>query len=231
MSLDHSWQFVGAVDGWAYRLFDAVRRRLNRKLVRYLLRQMQSVQPAGALRVLEPGCGTGFALSLMQSDPAVRLAVAVDLDESALREGRQRNPRLNAVVADLRHLPFADEAFHLVYNSSTIEHLDDPASAVGEMRRVCNALGRVFVGVPFFWGPLVLQPVVRRTAVGRWVGPVFTRASLAALLQDNELEPLDSIIYFWRFFVGIVARHACPATRPAGAAAAYRKLTLAGASR
>ena len=206
MSLDRSWQFVGGLESWPYRTFETLRRRLNRRLVGFLFRQLRCADARSPCRVLEPGCGTAYALSLMQQHHDVALAVAADLDESALREGKKSNPELIAVVADLERLPFADNAFRLVYNSSTIEHLETPATAVREMQRVCERQGRVFVGVPYLFGPLAFQPVIRGTKLGRWLGPVFTQRSLRALLSRADLEPETAVTYVWRFFIGMTAQ-------------------------
>jgi SAM-dependent methyltransferase len=142
----------------------------------------------------------------MHDHPGVGLAAALDVDESALREAKKRNPQLSAVVGDLFQLPFQDNAFDLVFNSSTVEHLDDPGAAVCEMQRVCQQGGHVFVGVPYSLGPLAIQRAICNTRLGIWLGPVFTPRSLRTLLRQAQLEPIDSITYFWRFFVGVIAR-------------------------
>jgi len=237
MSLDRSWQFVGGMDALPYRAFDALRRRLNKRLVRYLLSGLErsSSRPA-RWRVLEPGCGTGFATSLMYDDPDVAFAVALDADESALREGRRHKPDLIAIVGDLLHLPFKNNTFDLVYNSSTVEHPDDPGAAVTEMQRVCHDGGRVFIGVPYLLGPLAFQRAISNTRLGVWLGPVFTRSSLRALLQRCHLRPLTSITYFFRFFVGVLAEKtrrstsASPSQREGRGEGKAAALAMAGAN-
>ncbi len=205
MSLDRSWQFVGGLGSLPYRLFDALRRGLNKQLVRYLMQQVADAKTAPSIRVIEAGCGTGFALSLMEGYPGVTLAVALDVDESALREGKRRKPDLVAVVGNLFQLPFRDNAFDLVYNSSTVEHLADPGAAACEMQRVCHENGRVFIGVPYLHGPLAFQRAISNTRLGVWLGPVFTRKAVRELLQRCHLRPLTSITYFFRFFIGVLA--------------------------
>ena len=216
MTLASSWQFVGSTKAPAYRFFDWLRCRLNERLVRRLLPAMNggsagaSPSPAGqgtpkSLRVLEAGSGPGFATSLFASQRDVQVAVCVDIDVTALREGRSRDAGLLAVVADMRAMPFCAGSFALVFNSSTLEHLENPASALNEMKRVCTARGRVFVGVPYVYGPLAFEPLVRRTAVGKWLGPVFGRRKLERLLLQAGLRPVQAFRYFWNFFIGVVA--------------------------
>lgn len=217
MSLTRSWQFVGDVGGWPYRFFDALRRRVNRRLVRFLtqsLEQRQTAENEGGgrtsadrgWRVMEAGSGTAFATSLFADDARTVAAVCLDSDEEALRAARVRDPRVLAVVGDLRAMPFRDGAFTLVFNSSTLEHLDRPLDGLKEMTRVCHSQGRVFVGVPYAAGPLGFQPLIRRTPWGTWIGPVFSRRALDVLLRRAGLTVESGLTYFWRFFIGAVAR-------------------------
>ncbi len=110
-----------------------------------------------------------------------------------------------AVVGDLVAMPFCSASFALVFNSSTVEHLNQPGEAVTEMQRVCAPHGRVFVGVPYSYGPLAFQPILRRTQLGRWLGPLFSRRTLADLFQSAGLTPRTWIRYFFQVFVGAVA--------------------------
>ena len=112
---------------------------------------------------------------------------------------------MSVVVADIYRLPFPRATFDLVWNSSTIEHLDRIDRAVAEMARVTLTAGRVFTGVPYLYGPLGFQRLIPNTAVGVWVGTVFTRAELKRLLASAGLRPVSSLRYFYRFFLGFLA--------------------------
>ena len=157
-------------------------------------------------RVLEGGSGPAYASSLFAAHPAVRLSVAADADIEALREARRRDASLPLVVADLRRLPFRDGVFDLVWNSSTLEHIDEPHVALGEMERTTRAGGHVFVGVPHRFGALGFQPAIARTRWGIWIGPVFDRRSLARLMSASGLVPIAHRTYFWGVFLGMLAR-------------------------
>lgn len=132
--------------------------------------------------------------------------MALDIDIEALAEARRRDPALVAVVGDLHHLPFRSDGFDLVWNSSTVEHLPERERAIAEMARVAKPGGFVFVGVPFRGGPLGVQRWMADTPAGVWIGPVFSREELAALLRAGNLKPQATLIFFLRFFVGTLAR-------------------------
>lgn len=202
MSQDTSWR-LGASESLLNRVYDGLRRGLNRDLVAYLDREALANQQN--CRVLEAGSGTAFASSLLRALPHVARATALDHDPQALTEGRARDPLLTGVTGDLCHIPFAAETFDLVWNSSTLEHLSDPLAALREMTRVTKRGGSVFVGVPFTAGPLGFQRWIAETSAGVWIGTVFTKDQLATLMTSAGLQPRSSLTYFFRFFVGIVA--------------------------
>ena len=209
-----SWRFLGGPDSWTYRLLDAQRKRLNRRLVRYLASYISAGKGS---HVLEGGSGPGFASSLFAGEPGVGLSVALDKDLAALREGRRRDPGLPAVRADVYRLPFRSGTFDLVWNSSTLEHLEASREALAEMRRVTKEGGWVFIGVPYRCGPLGFQPWIKRTAFGAWIGPVFDRATLIRMVSEHGLIPLTVTTYFFHCFIGIVARKSAERLQPEAA--------------
>ena len=196
-----AWQ-LGHPGTALYGFYDFLRRGLNQKLVNYLL---TSCIPAEQCVVLEAGSGPAFATSILSCDERVGLAVAVDIDIEALKQARLRDNCLNVVVADLQNMPFKDECIGLVWNSSTLEHLPTQDRAISEMTRVTREGGNVFVGVPNLYGPLGFQRLLADSSIGVWIGRVFHKVELQDLLRKSRLEPSDSIFYFFRFFVGVLA--------------------------
>ena len=74
--------------------------------------------------------------------------VGVDLAEVVVERARSRYPRLEATVADVRNLPFADGAFSAVLSNSTLDHFTGPSEVVAalvELRRVLRPGGRLLV--------------------------------------------------------------------------------------
>lgn len=77
--------------------------------------------------VLDLGCGVGHSYHLLEP----RETVGVDIDAGAL-EGQERS----TVVADMRHLPFADCHFESVLSIHSLEHVPDPEAVLAEAVRV-----------------------------------------------------------------------------------------------
>ena len=157
-------------------------------------------------RILEAGSGPAFASSIFNAEDRVCLSIAVDIDIEALHEARRRDSGLALVVADVQRLPFRNGSIDLCWNSSTIEHLETPEHALDEMKIVTKPGGMIFVGVPNSYGPLGFQRLISDTSVGIWIGRTFNRKQLTEMLSDIGLQPIHSIFYFFRFFVGVLAR-------------------------
>jgi SAM-dependent methyltransferase len=202
MSVDKSWR-LGSPGSLIYGVYDSARKQLNRYLVGYLMSQVRSRSRS---IILEAGCGTGYASSVIAKYPDVSLSIGLDYDIEAVSQARRRDPSLPIVVADLRALPFKAGCIDLVWNSSTLEHLPAPQAALKELYRVARTEGLVFVGVPYVYGPLGFQRWLPHTAVGVWLGTVFDRPSLQRLFEENGLQPIDTLTYFFRFFIGVLAR-------------------------
>lgn len=200
---DKSWQ-LGGTHSLSYRLFDALRRRLNHALVGWLVQH--GLEGRGGI-ALEAGSGTAFASSLLGALGGVT-AVALDYDEEAMHEAKARDPRLMCVVGDMNALPFRAGAFDLTWNSSTIEHLPDFDHALGEIARVTRPGGSVFTGVPNARGPLGFQRWIAATRAGLWIGPVYNAAQVRAKHAAQALVPSRTLTYFLRVFVGVLSRKA-----------------------
>ena len=92
-------------------------------------------------RLLDVGPGTGsFLARLSAAGHAAPLAALDYSAQSAATCGRI--PGVHSARGDARHLPFADAAFDVVTARHMLYHLDDPARAVAEARRVLRAGGR-----------------------------------------------------------------------------------------
>lgn len=97
-------------------------------------------------RILDAGCGTGY--NLVEFGPLGE-AEGVDVSAEAVEFCRRRG--LGRVQrAPLEQLPFPDGCFDLILATDVIEHLDDDRRALGELRRVAAAGGRLVVTVPAY---------------------------------------------------------------------------------
>lgn len=118
--------------------------------------------------VLDVGCGAGrfseVALSLGARVVALDYSTAVD----ACRANLGADPALSLTQGDIYHLPFAPEAFDLVYCLGVLQHTPDVEGAFAALPRFVKPAGRLAVDVypwlitNLFWSKYWLRPITRR---------------------------------------------------------------------
>jgi SAM-dependent methyltransferase len=114
----------------------------------------------GARSVLDVGCGTGRAASILgESDPTLRV-FAVD-PVIAFVERAQQKLRGRALVSDGARLPFRDAAFDVVIATGILHHVRDPDAIVREMIRVSRLAMFISDGNVFGEGSKILRLVKR----------------------------------------------------------------------
>jgi SAM-dependent methyltransferase len=112
--------------------------------------------PGGGATFLEVGCNWGrWCVSAARRGYSV---VGVDPSLDAIRAARRVAEELGVeaqyVVADARHLPFADASFEVVFSYSVFQHFarPDAVAAFGEIGRVLAPRGRSLVQMANVWG-------------------------------------------------------------------------------
>lgn len=178
------------------------------------------------LRLLDAGTGLGQVLRVVNTAHPEVEVMALDLDRERLRSAVRR-PGSGVAVADLSQIPATDGAFDAVLCSEVLEHLADPASAVGEFRRVLRPGGRLAVTVPhadhpWTWDPpnalarrLRLPPIRRGPFAGAWTQHerLYRPDEIVDLLRDGGFivdeveEQTHAMIPFGHFGLYVVGRH------------------------
>ncbi len=99
--------------------------------------------------VLEVGCNFGVNLTWICRSVPPRAVVGIDISEAALRQLRGDLPRVRAVVAAARTLPFRDSTFDLVFTAGVLIH--QPNSTLGTvMAEVVRCARRYVLCLEYF---------------------------------------------------------------------------------
>jgi SAM-dependent methyltransferase len=145
--------------------------------------------PAGG-RILEWGCGAGRMLGAVAAARPDLELVGMDVSRAAVEEGCRALPGAQLRVCPAGGpLPADDGEFDAVFVLDALEHVDDPAAVLAELRRVLAPGGRLHLNVPCEGDTLALW---------RWLPPParywkrdlgghvqrFRRRDVAALLED-----------------------------------------------
>ncbi|WP_370945232.1 methyltransferase domain-containing protein [Amycolatopsis sp. cg5] len=109
-----------------------------------------------AVTLLDVGCGPGTITTGLL--PAARV-IAVDSEPSQLVHARRRHPRskVEFLAASAYALPLDDSSIDIVFAHALIEHLADPARALGEFRRVLRTGGLLALSTSD-WSRAKLRP-------------------------------------------------------------------------
>lgn len=159
-------------------------------LARWLREQAHELSPHAPLRVLDVGCGVKPYKPFFA--PIASVYLGVDVVE---------NPHAD-LFGSVEELPVEDGSFDVVLCTQVLEHVDDPARAVRELRRVTAPGGRVLAsthGVQWYhpsptdhwrWTHTGLRLLFERAA--DWsslsVEPAAGTASGLAMLVSNYAE-------------------------------------------
>lgn len=104
-------------------------------------------------RVLDVGCGYGFAAKTLAKERRDLMVYGIDRDKKRIPEAKRHKEGVNFQVADAERIPFEDKYFSAVMSFEVLEHVDDPIKVLGEINRVLKPGGVFFLTTPLEGDP------------------------------------------------------------------------------
>lgn len=100
--------------------------------------------------VCDIACGAGYGAEFLMANKDVTAYVGMDVSDEALLEAgkRFRGPGIHFAKASATDMPIENSSVDTIVSMETLEHLEDPAAAVREFRRVLRPGGLVLGSVP-----------------------------------------------------------------------------------
>lgn len=121
-------------------------------------------------RVLEIGCGQGFALTALAHHCQPTRLVGIDIDLFLLKDAekqiRESGIRAELYQEDVRRMPFDDGCFDLVIDFGTTYHLNRRLKALKEIARVLSHDGIFAYETPL--NQILSHPLRARGRRIRW---------------------------------------------------------------
>jgi len=119
-----------------------VPKRMNNAAEKLLLSQRSNGVLPGKELHLDFGCGPGHVLEWLNGLGMIQ--VGLDVSLANLRNARKKTGAM-VVCGDAANMPFKDDMFCLVTESSVLHHIQDWRAAVAEACRVCNKEGGIIL--------------------------------------------------------------------------------------
>ncbi len=143
--------------------------------------------PPGS-RILDLGCGTGRLLAELRPSRGV----GVDLSPRMVEEARRRHPDLEFHVGDIEDPAVLDALsgpFDVILLSDTVGSLEDCATALGQLHRLCHPDTRVVIAYySRLWSPALKVAQWLRQQMPQAETNWLSAADLAGILALNDFE-------------------------------------------
>jgi SAM-dependent methyltransferase len=130
---------------------------------------------AAPARVIDVGCGDGFATEVAASRNGGHYFAGLDWSAGSLAQARRRGLAVLRAGVDAPGLPIASGSVDVVIMSELIEHLIDTDFAIEEVYRVLRPGGSLLLSTPN------LAAWYNRALLALGVQPVFSEVSLRSV--------------------------------------------------
>jgi len=117
------------------------RNRLNQQI-------LKKIDPQAKV-ILDVGCGNGWLAKAVQTDHNFVISMDVSLVNTKKALKNQPHKNHKALVADVFHLPIAENSLDVVVASEIIEHVSDPKLFIAKLLRALKPGGKLIISTPY----------------------------------------------------------------------------------
>src|SRR5882672_5157174 len=115
---------------------------------------IQLMRVSADARVLDVGCGSGWATRLLAGYAINGQVTGIDISDEMIRVARESAsalPNTDFEVASAEQLPFPDSEFTHVFSMESLYYYEDIAGALTEIHRVLRPRGLFVAVVDLYW--------------------------------------------------------------------------------
>lgn len=157
---------------------------------------IRHLDPKSGSKVLDIGCGTGFAVLQLASLSFIRKACGIDISSVMVEKARAKVPqgvreKTEFCQASSESIPYPTREFDYVLCTNSFHHYIDPLSALAEMRRVLRPGGRVVIlenAPDLSWYTWAWDYILRMIEKGHV--RYYTSRELGQMLRDAGFESI-----------------------------------------
>lgn len=95
--------------------------------------------------ILDVGCASGWFISKISNEFPKAKCFGIDIYDKGIKYAKKVYPKIEFKVADAHNIPYEKNSFDLVVSTEVLEHLDDPKSAILEIKRVLKKGGTAVI--------------------------------------------------------------------------------------
>lgn len=157
--------------------------------------------------MLELGCGAGqFIRAIKKARPEL-VCTGSDISKTAIELAQKQNDGVTYVLQNTSATPFANQTFDAVVICDVLEHVEDPAAVLAEVKRVLKPGGVFYAFVPCEGDSLSLWHALdvvglKKNLTTRFAGHIqfFSRQSLKKLFAQTGFSKVQ--FYFSEHILG-----------------------------
>ena len=97
--------------------------------------------PGFPKKILDVGCASGWFISKISKKFPKAKCYGIDIYDKGIKYAKKIYPKIEFKVADAHKIPYKKNTFDLVICTEVLEHLDNPKSAILEIKRVLKKGG------------------------------------------------------------------------------------------
>lgn len=150
-------------------------------------------------RILDAGCGTGYATALLRAQFPASTLFALDLAPGMLHATQARLGQLPLICADMQQLPCRTRSLDLLFSNLMLQWCNDTANAFREAARCLSDNGQCVIST---FGPRTLRELRESFADAHPHVSTFPSSTvLAAQLRDAgftqiECSEREEVLYY-----------------------------------
>lgn len=145
MVIEHKEKVKKHFDNWAEKYDQG---HITEWLRFFQKRTINTISPRPDFKILDVGCGTGWAVKQLGKMIPGGSACGIDLSPAMIEQAKDNSDASDNVefkTGDSENIPYEDELFDAVMCTSSFHHYPKPVRALSEFRRVLKPGGYAYV--------------------------------------------------------------------------------------